>query len=186
MILPQMILRLRVKLSLWILLSTAIMLLSGWFLSGLEITSFSTQDSAGRTMGFNDQFSPEHYAIICQKAEWRRVPEKLGVSGLALLFAQGIMLGLIAGGSRRSVRTWAAVQGALFFLGWPGMVFLPLAVLDFLWMHTSDREGFTDIPWGAMMGQGAWLYVCLGIVIALRVRKMPRESAIQSENQVII
>ena len=34
------------------------------FLAALQATPYETVDSAGREMGFNDVFTPEHYGII--------------------------------------------------------------------------------------------------------------------------
>jgi hypothetical protein len=39
-------------------------LLMAAFRSGLDATAYSTSDSVGRTMGFNGDFSTEHYQII--------------------------------------------------------------------------------------------------------------------------
>lgn len=40
-----------------------------WILGGIDATPNTTTDSKGRTMGFNDVFSAEHYGIILRNGD---------------------------------------------------------------------------------------------------------------------
>jgi hypothetical protein len=58
------------------------------------------------------------------------------------------------------VRWFIFLQPIVFFWGWFGFWMLPVFVGDMLFLHTSDREGFVDVPFISIMGQGAWFWAC--------------------------
>lgn len=150
-----------------VLLSLAVFAGSAWLRGGIGATPYETTDSAGRTMGFNDVFSAEHYGIILRNASLRAAWEQLGedspwapLQHALLLLAHGVLLWMLMRCGARAIRWFLAVQPVLFFLGILGLIIFPVSAADLLWFRQSDRESFIDIPWTGIMSQGMWLWVC--------------------------
>jgi hypothetical protein len=147
-----------------------------WIRGGVAATPYTATDSLGRTMGFNDVFSAEHYGIILRNADVRHTlqvltEDDMRIQHWALIAAHLAMLALLAKAGARTIRWFLCVQPVFFFWGWFGFWVLPIAVYDLLWGHTSDREGFVDIPYVAIMSQGAWFLACGFIFWKLRPRR---------------
>lgn len=148
-----------------VLLSLCVLGWAAWLRGGVGATAYDTQDSAGRTMGFNDVFSGEHYLILLKNADVANAVEQMG-HGLegwhnwGLVAAHAVLAWLLFSASARVVRWFLLLQPLIFFFGWMGFWYLPIAVADVVWMHTSDREGFVDISYIAILGQGAWFWAC--------------------------
>lgn len=151
-----------------VILSFLVLLAAAWIRGGVSATSWNTQDSQGRTMGFNDVFSGEHYQIILSQANWRDMVKQLEPHDWGLVAAHIILLMLLGTASARVIRLFIWPQAALFWWGWFGFWMLPIAIADVLWLHTSDREGFIDIPYISILGQGAWFWACAFILWRLR------------------
>ena len=83
---------------------------------------------------------------------------------------------LLSNAEPRTVRRFLFVQPIFFFWGWFGFWLLPLGVYDLLWGHTSDGETFSDLPYVAIMSQGAWFLACGFIFWKLRPRRKLRGS----------
>jgi hypothetical protein len=133
------------------------------FYTALEATPYETTDSAGRTMGFNDPFSAGHYEIIVSKVSIGRMLTGIGPYELLLIGAQLTMAVLLWRPARpRWIIGFCALQPAVFFWGVFGLLYLPF---DLPTLSGKDREGFIDMPWVELISHGAWLYVCLVIVI---------------------
>lgn len=161
---------------LWaVLLSLAVFAGSAWLRGGIGATPYDATDSAGRTMGFNDVFSAEHYGIILRNASLGAAWEQLGEDPpwlplwhLLLLLAHGLLLWMLRRCGARAIRLFLALQPVLFFPGLLGLIVVPMSVADLLWFRQSDREGFIDIPWIAVMSEGMWLWVCVFAWFRLR------------------
>jgi hypothetical protein len=167
--------------SLWplvvaVLVSAAVLAGSAWIRGGVEATSYDEVDSVGRPMGFNDVFSAEHYVMLLRNADVANVVEQMNSGNWwqhwGLLVAHGVLLWLIATGTRRTVRWFLLAQLVIFYWGWVGFWFLPIEVADLFWMHSNDREGFVDLPYIAIMSQGAWFWVCA--LVWWQVRRVGR------------
>ena len=155
--------------SLWplvvaVLVSVAVLAGAAWIRGGVAATSYGAVDSVGRPMGFNDVFNAEHYGILLRNADWAHAVGQMNSGqewqNWGLLGAHGVLLGLMATGARRVLRWFLIVQPVIFYWGWLGFWFLPIGVADLFWIHSSDREGFVDNPFIAIMSQGAWFWVC--------------------------
>ena len=145
-------------------------------LGGIDATPDTTTDSQGRTMGFNDVFSAEHYAIILRNGDLYHAlrhlfKDDLWIQHWSLIVAHIVLLVLLAEAEARTIRRFLYVQPVLFFWGWFGFWVLPLGVYDLLWGHTSDGETFSDLPYVAIMSQGAWFLACGFIFFKLRPRR---------------
>jgi len=150
-----------------VLLSLAVFAGSAWLRGGIGATPYETTDSAGRTMGFNDVFSAEHYGIILRNASLRAAWEQLGDDApwaplwhLLLLLAHGVLLWMLRRCGARAIRCFLVVQPVFFFLGLLGLIVVPMSLADLLWLRAADRESYIDIPYIAVMSEGMWLWVC--------------------------
>lgn len=138
---------------------------------GIDVTPWETKDSQGRTMGFNDRFSPEHYRIALGNFhpaalfKWQYSYEWL------LLAAQGVALWCLWSeprSARRATRWFFLVQPAVFFIGTISLVFLmPPNLLADVLSFRADRETFIDIPFLELMAQAPWVIVSWTIAVAL-------------------
>jgi len=168
----------RGPLNIAVVLSLLALLTFTWIRGGIAATPGDTRDSQGRTMGFNDVFSAEHYGILLKQANWHSALRQLngddsfwnaeGLQNWGLVAAHFVLLAMLSRAQPRTIRRFLYLQPFLFFLGWIGFWFLPLAILDLVWARTSDREGFIDIPYIAITSQGAWFLACGFIFWQLR------------------
>lgn len=148
-----------------------------WLMGGIEATPYSATDSQGRTMGFNDVFSAEHYDLVLHNAGWVQTFKHLAGDDfwfhhLALLVAHVALLLFLAKSEVRTLRIFLWCQPVIFFLGWLGFWILPFAIMDLLWGHTNDREGFIDIPYVAIMSQGAWFLACAIVLLVVEISRL--------------
>ncbi|MFN0125270.1 MAG: hypothetical protein ACKV19_01125 [Verrucomicrobiales bacterium] len=167
-----------------VVLSFIVLLAAAWLRGGVAATSYDTQDSQGRTMGFNDVFSGEHYGILLANANWREMVKQLEPHDWGLVAAHIVLLELLGTASARVIRVFIWPQAVLFWWGWFGFWLLPIGIADALWFHTSDREGFTDIPYISILSQGAWFWACAFILWKLRPRRSPNPTISQSPSPV--
>ena len=140
----------------------------GWGLKGMKKNPGSEfQEAAGGE-------GPEKAAALAWRAGGRRtgrsdpmrrllVQKVVLGSGKELpwdILEHGVLLWMLLTGKRRVLRWFLVVQPVIFYWGWLGFWFLPIGVVDLFWIHSSDREGFVDNPYIAIMSQGAWFWVC--------------------------
>jgi hypothetical protein len=151
---------------------------------GLKATPWNTMDSRGRTMGFNDQFSLEHYEIALRNIR----PDKLfrtefGYEGAVLI---AILIGIWCLGSEsrraRAMREWYFhLQLGVFFPGIVGMVlFWPRMMLDLVSLQ-ADREFFDDMPTGLILTHSPWALLSLTIALVLRADSLSQNEMPESE-----
>ncbi len=138
---------------------------------GIEATPRDTQDSRGRTMGFNDRFSPEHYRIALGNFRPGALFRGDYAYDWLLLVAQLVgawCLWSAPRSARRATRWYFLAQPAVFFIGTLGVVFLvgPILLVELL-SFQADRENFTDVPFLELVTQAAWVIVSGTIVRAL-------------------
>jgi hypothetical protein len=138
---------------------------------GLGRTPYDAADSLGRTMGFNDPLYAEHYRIIAANFrpsdlfavehfyEWLLIAAQLG--GACLLLRKSTT-------AARLTRWYFAGQWLLFPFGAFFIVFAPLMMFGLLTGQRADREGFVDVPFVMVVGQGAWLWIATIIAIAMK------------------
>lgn len=157
------------------------------FMAGLNATSYETTDAAGRTMGFNDRFSGEHYRIILGNMSWRGTFKEMweghyllfgSIRGYEWLFVamHGFALGLLVWARQEKwVIRFFLLQPLLFPLGILGIYALPLMVIDAAWFRTADREAFVDVPFVWVAAHGCWVIV--STIIAWRFFRYGRRAA---------
>ncbi len=135
---------------------------------GIHNTPSETTDSAGRTMGFNDHLSAEHYRIILSHFRFDKLlAPSYAYSGL-LLIMHGLGAWLIIrvdGPGLARIRWFFAMQGLLFPIGWLGFLLLPQTVSAIM-NRTLDREGMTDIPFIAATAHPIWIATAIIIFAA--------------------
>ncbi len=144
--------------------------------AGVRATPYETADSKGRTMGFNDQFSTEHYRIVLGNIRPEQILQPR-------YFYEWILLAMIAVGAwrlmsdgiggMRATRWFFFGQSVLFIIGWLSLGFLqwPRMVVELL-RCTLDREDFVDMPFTWMMAQPPWVLVSFVIGAALPARSL--------------
>lgn len=144
--------------------------------AGVRATPWETADSQGRTMGFNDRFSAEHYRVVLGNIRPGQILQPR-------YFYEWILLAMMAVGAwrlrsdgisgTRATRWFFFGQSALFFFGWLSIGFLqwPDTIVDLL-RCTLDREDFVDMPFTWMMAQPPWVLVSFVIGAALPSRSL--------------
>jgi hypothetical protein len=142
---------------------------------GLGNTPYDATDSLGRTMGFNDPLYAEHYRIIVSNFrpshlfafrhfyEWLLLAAQ--IMGASLLLARATT-------GARLTRWYFVGQWLIFPLGGLFVVFAPLMMYQVLQGQPSDREGFVDIPFVMLVGQGSWLMIATIIAFAMKGRDL--------------
>ena len=137
---------------------------------GISATPYEATDSVGRTMGFNDPLSAEHFAIMIRNfspTNFLRIEHAYDW----LLFAmQAAGAGLLLAAPRVSVRAtrwFFASQAAIFPLGLM-FCWLPPVFAFGIFTSSMDREGFIDIPFIPAVAQGTWVLTSLILLFALR------------------
>ncbi len=137
--------------------------------AGLWNTPFSTADSAGRTMGFNDQLSPEHYGIIVSNFRVQTLMDLDYLYTWFLLAMHGWGAWLIVrqpNGNLCGLRRFFVVQGLLFPVGWIGFFVLPWTLRSVA-EGRLDREGIIDIPFIAITAHPVWIATAMLIAFGL-------------------
>ncbi len=156
--------------------------------AGVRATPYETSDSQGRTMGFNDRFSAEHYRIVTGNIRPGQIlqPRYFYEWILLAMIAVGIWRLMSDGiGGTRATRWFFFGQSVLFIIGWLSLGFLqwPRMVVALL-RCTLDREDFVDVPFTWMMAQPPWVLVSfvIGAVLpgrSLGIREASRHLARQ-------
>jgi hypothetical protein len=136
------------------------------FVAGTWNTPFSATDTAGRTMGFNDRLSPQHYGIVFSNFEFKTLffAEYLYSWLLLLMHVCGAWL-LVRHPYR--VQRFFVAQGVIFPLGWGGLFALP-SIIGSICRGSLDREGIIDIPFIALMAQPIWVLTAILIFATAR------------------
>ena len=137
---------------------------------GLGATPYTTTNSAGRPMGFNDHLDAEHYAIMVRNFDPTELLKLEYAYEWVLLIAHLVGAGLLLSVTRvspRLIRWYFAVQAVLFPLGYPALLVLPSIVAGCV-TGRMDREGFVDIPFIWAVSHPIWLITSLFITFALR------------------
>lgn len=136
---------------------------------GVEATPWTTTDSQGRAMGFNDPFSLEHYRIALGNIR----PEKLFRA--EVVYEEAVLVAILVGvwclGSEgrwaRAVREWYFfIQLLVFAPGVVGLLFWPGLMLDVI-SFQADREFFVDMPAGLILTVSPWVLLCVTICLVL-------------------
>ena len=139
------------------------------FVTGLWNTPFSTTDSLGRTMGFNDNLSFQHYAIALSNFSFSKFSSIDFLYTWVLLTAHVIGLGMLATKrDRKEIQTklYFRIQLFLFPVGWIGMFVLPMLAAETA-NQSLDREGVIDIPFIALTAQPFWLICSVLVLVAI-------------------
>lgn len=132
------------------------------FHDAVGATPWETEDSAGRTMGFNDRFSPEHFGILLRSCSLVRTLTPPSVYEGALIAAHGLMLVLLLWcPADKWVYGFAVLQPFLFPWGIAFPVTLPHFLLELITRDVGDREAFIDIPYVAFKAHPMWVLVSL-------------------------
>jgi hypothetical protein len=137
---------------------------------GLDRTSYEAMDSAGRTMGFNDRFGAEHYAIIFRNFVVADLFKTERLYEWALLAMQVLGIVLVwrrSGNIVRHTRRFFAAQILVFPLAVPGLIIAPLMITSIV-TGQADRESFVDLPFFVCTAQPVWLLASLTMVLGLR------------------
>jgi hypothetical protein len=138
---------------------------------GLGATPYTTVDSGGRTMGFNDPLSAEHFLIMVSNFDAADLLARKHAYEWLLVAAHVAGAGFLLMGPRistRIVRWYFAGQTMVFPFGIPAILILPLMMFGFLTGRSVDREGFVDIPFIIAAAHPVWVLTSLYIVFALR------------------
>ena len=137
---------------------------------GIGATVYEATDSAGRTMGFNDPLSAEHYRIIVGNFQVMDLLKPEHVYEWILIAAHLAGAGLLLSSwvRPRFTRWFFALQAVVFPIGVPSVFLLPLFLLELLRGTPMDREGFIDIPFIVFFAHPVWIATSLIIVFALR------------------
>ena len=115
---------------------------------GLENTPYETRDSSGRSMGFNDPFSLEHYEIMARHFEWKDLVVADNWYSWILLFSHAIgfvVIAKVGTGTAVWTRWYFAGQWFVFPLGLVALPFFP-SIIHSILGGTLDREGVIDPP----------------------------------------
>lgn len=138
---------------------------------GLGATPFTTTDSVGRPMGFNDRLSAEHYLIMVRNFPPGDLFEQKYAYEWLLAIAHIAGAGLLLAGksiSTRTIRWFFVVQAIVFPFGILASPLLPLMAFGFLTGSGADRESFVDVPFILMVTHPVWVLTSLYIAFALR------------------
>ncbi len=151
--------------------------------AGIESTPYSTTDSAGRSMGFNDRLSPEHYWIMFSSFRVQALLDRdyLYSWFLLAMHACGAWLIVRQGdfGPRR-IRRFFALQGLLFPLGWLGLIMLPSTIRS-ICSGTLEREDIIDVPFIALTAGPFWIATAMAVVCWCRTASTEAAPTIAGE-----
>ena len=142
--------------TLLILASLAFSTLVVAFWAALDATPYDAHDSLGRSMGFNDVFSREHYGIIWRHFSFGGTLAAVGPYEWALLAAHVLAAGLVwKVRNEKHIVRFCLAQVLVFpagVLGLPFLVLFPPCALFF----GADREAYIDIPFVVLLTQASW------------------------------
>jgi len=158
-----------------VVLSLVLTLIVVSYRNGLDATPYETRDAVGRTMGFNDSFSHEHYGFIVGRMNLNTITIYQG----GLVATHLVMMGmLIWCRSKKEITGYAWMQfflfpwGVLGFLAWPRYVMMCLN-------ESADREAFVDMPFVQMLGGAVWWIACALIIWQIK-RSSRQEKSVKA------
>lgn len=143
------------------------------FRAALGITPYELQDSQGRTMGFNDVFSREHYGFIFDRVSVSGTISYLNAYDWFFLATLLTGLWLVWKAQRRTLLIYHCVQLFIFPLGYFGFVMLPMSCFELIndlatnKLPRWDREGFIDVPFVPIVGHAPWLLCSILMILVL-------------------
>jgi len=157
--------------------SLSVVLLCRGIESAIGRVPYDTKDSMGRTMGFNDPFSREHWGILLRAIDWQdyRLEVQALDSGYFWLVVvmHLVAAGWILRGDPLRLRTPLVFLGAQILAfpgGLLGLVVLPPYVVEIM-SGKLDREGIADVPFLAVTGHTVWLLTCLASVLMIFIHQ---------------
>jgi hypothetical protein len=147
------------------LLALAVIISLAWCLitcvvhAGFNATPAGATDSNGRTMGFNDRLSAEHYMIMIRSFRLNRMfTAEYGYAWLLIGAHIYALVALLRSGQKgeecKPCVFW--VQNLLFPVGWLGWLVLPPTLHEIV-SGTASGETIVDIPFVACIGQPVWV-----------------------------
>ena len=152
------------------------------FRDAVDATPYETTDSAGRTMGFNDRFSSEHFDILLRNCSLGRTLIGVNVYEVVLIVAQLTMIALLLSCRQAKwIARFALMQVLIFPWGVPGMLLLPDFIIDLFTRDVGDREGFVDIPFVPLTAHPMWILVSGSVAWwALRTESKSRSAPVDA------
>lgn len=157
--------------------SLSVVLLCRGIESAINRVPYDTTDSMGRTMGFNDRFSREHWGILLRTIDWQDY--RLDVVALdSVYFWITVLMHLVAAGwilrgdplRLRTPLVFLGSQILAFPGGLLGLVVLPPYFVEIM-SGKLDREGIVDVPFLAVTGHTVWLLTCLASVVMIFIHQ---------------
>ena len=128
------------------------------FRAGISATSYGATDSAGRTMGFNDDFSVEHYGIILENVSIIGTFEFMEAYEYVFLGIHLLAIGLLL--RNKPIQMWLitffAIQPLIFPWGFLGILYVPIYLKMGLAL-SLDREMFIDNPFVWLTAHAVWI-----------------------------
>ena len=159
------------KLVALVLLSVAILAIVVVLRIGIGNTSYETTDSLGRSMGFNDPLSAEHYWIMVQNFDLADLFEGNRIYDWVLLLMHGIGAWLLLSSrysASRLTRWFFALQPVLFPLGLLFSLASYVMIFSAFVGDLGDRETFVDLPFTIAVSQPVWVVSSVIIFFAMR------------------
>jgi hypothetical protein len=157
--------------------SLSVVLLCRGIESAIKRVPYDTTDSMGRTMGFNDRFSQEHWGILLRTIDWQDYRFEAQALDSVYFWLSVLMhfaaVGWILRGDPLRLRTPLVFLGAqilAFPLGLLGLVILPAMFAELI-SGNFDREGIIDTPFLAVTGHTVWLLTCLASVLMIFIHQ---------------
>lgn len=139
---------------------------------GIGKIPFTTTDSRGRPMGFNDPLGREHLSIILKAVEPADLFRRGGWETAYFAFwlamhGAGAWIVLRFHPARpKPALAFFALQAPLFPTGVIGAVILP-GMLQSMSQGKFDRESIVDIPFFPATGHTVWLVACFAAIAVL-------------------
>jgi hypothetical protein len=143
------------------------------FRAALGRTTYELTDSMGRTMGFNDVFSREHYGFIFDRLSVDGAISYLNVYDWFFLATLLLGLWLVWKAQRKTLFIYSCAQLLVFPFGFFGILMGVFTMFDSLKSSSSgfiprcDREFFIDIPFVPIAGHAPWLLCAMLMILVL-------------------
>ncbi|MGV3533037.1 MAG: hypothetical protein ACO1QR_11760 [Chthoniobacteraceae bacterium] len=154
-----------------VLLSVTVLAIAVVLRVGIGNTSYETVDSVGRSMGFNDPLSAEHYWIMVQNFDVADLFRTERIYDWILLGMHGLGAWLLLSArysASRLTRWFFAFQPVLFPLGLLFSLFSYAMIFSALIGDLGDRETFIDLPFVIAVAQPVWVVSSMIIFFAMR------------------
>lgn len=143
------------------------------FRAALERTPYELQDSQGRTMGFNDVFSSEHFGFIYDRVSINGTISYLNAYDWFFMATLILGLWLVWNAQRKTLLIYSCAQLVLFPVGYLGFLIGGYTIVDWLtskprgYILRCDREFFIDIPFVPVAGHTPWLLFAMLMILVL-------------------